>query len=200
MSTLQMQKLVFLGTCSGAPTKLRNVSGAALAWSDGGLWLFDCGEGTQHQLLRTTLSPGRISRIFLTHLHGDHCYGLPGLLCSISMSASEKNDEEAVVSDGATPCHAVSDEAPSGSSVLDIYGPFRLGQFLRTALRCSHALLAFRYRVHEFIPPTAAPGDVEQSLADAAHPNELRPRHLFPSPTLSYDVLAGGEGQPTVHA
>lgn len=80
-----MVELTFLGTSSGAPTKDRNVSGVAV--SDGGAWdLFDCGEATQHRLLHTPLSLAKLRRVFISHLHGDHWFGLFGLLGSRSMA------------------------------------------------------------------------------------------------------------------
>jgi len=78
--------LLFLGTSSGTPTKTRNVTGLALIEEQGRQWfLIDCGEGTQHQLLRTGLSVNDLETVFITHVHGDHCYGLPGLLASAGM-------------------------------------------------------------------------------------------------------------------
>lgn len=78
--------LLFLGTSSGVPTKSRNVTGIALRASEGKSWcLVDCGEGTQHQLLHTNLSLHTLQAIFITHVHGDHCYGLPGILASAGM-------------------------------------------------------------------------------------------------------------------
>jgi ribonuclease Z len=80
-------ELLFLGTSSGTPTKTRNVSGVAVRMAAAKSWcLVDCGEGTQHQILHTNLSLNNLSAIFITHVHGDHCYGLPGLLDSASMS------------------------------------------------------------------------------------------------------------------
>lgn len=55
----------------------------------GDIFLFDCGEGTQKQLLFTTVSPMKISKIFITHYHGDHILGLPGLLQSMSLNGRE---------------------------------------------------------------------------------------------------------------
>jgi ribonuclease Z len=77
----------------------------------GGLWLFDCGEGTQHQLLHTAYHPGKLDKIFITHLHGDHLFGLPGLLCSRSMAGN--------------------------ANPLTIYGPAGIREFVETTLRLS---------------------------------------------------------------
>lgn len=82
--------LRFLGTSAGVPTKQRNVAGVALRESKGkGWYLVDCGEGTQHQVLRTKLSLYALKAILITHVHGDHCYGLPGLLASAAMSGRQ---------------------------------------------------------------------------------------------------------------
>lgn len=80
-------KLTFLGTSSGVPSKQRNVSACAVSFEHTKSWiLVDCAEATQHQLLHTSLSAYHLNAILITHLHGDHCYGLPGLLASMAMA------------------------------------------------------------------------------------------------------------------
>ncbi|WP_125557082.1 ribonuclease Z [Pseudoalteromonas rubra] len=80
-------QLHFLGTSSGSPSQSRNVSATGVSFEKTKSWLLvDCGEATQHQLLKSTLSPYHLSVICISHLHGDHCYGLPGLLASMAMS------------------------------------------------------------------------------------------------------------------
>ncbi len=86
---MQDLRIVFLGTSAGTPSRERNVAAVAMVL-DGTVLLFDCGEGTQHQLLRAPVRSGAIEAIFLTHLHGDHVYGLPGLLASMSMNGRER--------------------------------------------------------------------------------------------------------------
>lgn len=76
--------LVVLGTASQAPTRTRNHNGYLLRWDAEGL-LFDPGEGTQRQLIHAGVSSSRITRVLLTHLHGDHCLGLPGVLQRIAL-------------------------------------------------------------------------------------------------------------------
>ncbi|WP_235041387.1 ribonuclease Z [Vreelandella profundi] len=83
--------ILFLGTSAGVPTKARNVSGVALRESKGkGWYLIDCGEGTQHQVLHTKLSFHSLKAILITHVHGDHCYGLPGILASAAMGGRKE--------------------------------------------------------------------------------------------------------------
>jgi ribonuclease Z len=65
-------KITFLGTSSGVPTKERNVSSILLSLDSGDVYMYDCGEGTQHQLTKSSAKPGKINNIFITHLHGDH--------------------------------------------------------------------------------------------------------------------------------
>ena len=62
------------------------MTSVALSFVQSGMvWLFDCGEGTQQQILRAPVKISRLERVFLTHLHGDHLFGLPGLLASRSL-------------------------------------------------------------------------------------------------------------------
>ena len=80
-------RITFLGTSAGVPTRARNVSCVALRLPQRGeVWLFDCGEGTQHQLLRSDLNISQVTRVFVTHMHGDHVYGLMGLLATCGMA------------------------------------------------------------------------------------------------------------------
>jgi ribonuclease Z len=76
--------LVVLGTASQAPTRRRNQNGYFLRWDQEGL-LFDPGEGTQRQMLLAGVASSAITRILLTHFHGDHCLGLPGILQRLSL-------------------------------------------------------------------------------------------------------------------
>ena len=81
-------EIIFLGTSSAVHSKERNQPSIAIK-AFGEIILFDCGESTQRQLLHTNVSPMKISKIFLTHYHGDHILGLPGLLQSMSLNGRE---------------------------------------------------------------------------------------------------------------
>ncbi|WP_427116940.1 ribonuclease Z [Pseudarthrobacter scleromae] len=81
-----MRQLVVLGTASQVPTRTRNHNGYLLRWDGEGL-LFDPGEGTQRQMIHAGVSANMITRICLTHVHGDHCFGLPGVLSRMALDA-----------------------------------------------------------------------------------------------------------------
>ncbi|SFQ00829.1 RNAse Z [Psychrobacillus psychrotolerans] len=85
-------QLLFLGTGAGMPSKQRNTTSTVLKLLEerGTFWMFDCGEATQHQILHTTLKPRKLEKLFITHLHGDHIYGLPGLLGSRSFLGGDE--------------------------------------------------------------------------------------------------------------
>jgi ribonuclease Z len=78
------RELVVLGTASQAPTRSRNHNGYFLRWDDQGL-LFDPGEGTQRQMQFAGVTASQITRILISHFHGDHCLGLPGVLSRMSL-------------------------------------------------------------------------------------------------------------------
>lgn len=81
-------KIVFLGTGGTYPSKLRNVTSVAIQMP-GEVVMFDCGEGTQRQLMRSSISFMKIKKIFISHLHADHFLGLAGLIQSMSLNGRQ---------------------------------------------------------------------------------------------------------------
>lgn len=79
-------KLTFLGTGSAIPTAKKNHPAILVSYKAENL-LFDCGEGTQRQFRKAKLNPCKITKIFLTHWHGDHVLGLPGLLQTLNLNS-----------------------------------------------------------------------------------------------------------------
>jgi len=122
-------ELTFLGTGSGAPTRARNVSAIALQLPQRSeWWLIDCGEATQHQILRCQhLRLSNLTRIFITHLHGDHCFGLPGLLASRAL-------------------------ALGGTSPVSIHGPEALEPWLKATLRATAMRFGFPVQIEPTQP------------------------------------------------
>ncbi|MGI9645352.1 MAG: MBL fold metallo-hydrolase, partial [Ilumatobacteraceae bacterium] len=85
---MSARELVVLGTASQAPTRHRNHNGYLLRW-DGSAILFDPGEGTQRQFTLAGVSPASITRICITHFHGDHCLGLPGVIMRMDLDQAQ---------------------------------------------------------------------------------------------------------------
>ncbi len=86
---MSVRELVVLGTASQVPTRTRNHNGYLLRFDGQGV-LFDPGEGTQRQLLLAGVAPSQITAICITHAHGDHCLGLPGVLQRLSLDGVQR--------------------------------------------------------------------------------------------------------------
>jgi ribonuclease Z len=118
-----IMEVTFLGTSAGVPTRQRNVSAVALRLPERGeAWLFDCGEGTQQQVLRSELKLSQITRIFITHMHGDHFFGLPGLLATAGMAGHAER--------------------------VDVYGPPEIETFVRESFRLSEGRFGYPLTIH----------------------------------------------------
>jgi ribonuclease Z len=115
-------RLVFLGTSSGAPTVRRGLSSIALV-RGGEILLFDTGEGMQRNFIRAGLGMNRKMKIFITHMHADHCLGLLGLLQTMDLQGRDK--------------------------CVDIYGEPRLEEFLRENMRIINFGLTFDITVRK---------------------------------------------------
>ncbi|NNM42896.1 MAG: ribonuclease Z [Chlamydiae bacterium] len=81
---MSVRDLVILGSSSQQPTRLRNHGAYLLRWNDEGL-LFDPGEGTQRQFIFANVAPTCVTRIFVSHFHGDHCLGLGSMLMRLNL-------------------------------------------------------------------------------------------------------------------
>ncbi len=114
--------IVFLGTAAGVPTPKRSLP-AILVQREGEQLMFDCGEGVQRQMLLAHGSLNRKMKIFITHMHGDHVLGLPGLLQTMALLNRERK--------------------------LDVYGPPRINDFLQGIRETVQFVLTFPVVIHE---------------------------------------------------
>ena len=115
-------RIVLLGTGAALPTPERRTSAAALLY-EGEMLLFDCGEGTQLQLRKAGLRHGRLSRIFITHMHGDHVIGIMGLLMTMELSGRERP--------------------------IELYGPPALADYVATSARLLSTGFSYPIIFHE---------------------------------------------------
>ncbi len=115
-------RIVFLGTAASIPTSTRALSSVAVQ-RKGELFLFDCGEGTQRQMIQAKMGLNRKTRVFITHMHGDHVLGLPGVLQTMSLLGRDKP--------------------------LQIYGPAGIAAFIEAMIRTVRFSLRFPVGTYE---------------------------------------------------
>ncbi|KAG0151327.1 hypothetical protein CROQUDRAFT_56941 [Cronartium quercuum f. sp. fusiforme G11] len=170
-------ELNFLGTSAGKPTTFRNPSSLAVRM-DGDIWMFDCGEATTHQMMRTTLKASHVKKIFITHLHGDHILGLISFLAHIG-----DRIETDLMSDNE---HPFSDP----TSVVEIYGPSGIREFVRTNLRLTQTHSTLRVQVHELLRMSTRDRIYGPSLSQPTG----SPGRLWRTEILGRDIWADEEG------
>ncbi len=136
-------KVVFLGTGGTYPSKERNVASVAVQMP-GEVVMFDCGEGTQRQMMRSRVSFMQITKIFISHLHADHFLGLPGLIQSMSLNGRENE--------------------------LSIFGPTGTAKTVWTLLHIGYFSCGFQVRAEDIEPGARLHfGGYAVSSAPAAH-------------------------------
>jgi len=118
-------EVVLLGTGAAAPTLRRWPTSTAILYENE-IILFDCGEGIQVQFLKAKLKPGKLSHIFISHLHGDHINGLVGLLTTLQLGRREKK--------------------------VRLHGPQGLKDYIHFMQKLSHFQLEYPLSVHEIEP------------------------------------------------
>jgi len=167
-------KLIFLGTSGSIPTAERNLPAIVLR-RDRELLLFDCGEGAQRQMARAGVSPMRLKAVFLTHFHGDHFLGLPGLVQTLALM--NRADE------------------------LEVYGPPGTAELVEKLLGLGYYTLTFKVQAHDVEPggelrrgdyliKTCEVDHTVQSLAYAVI-EDTRPGKFYPEKAAALGVRHG---------
>lgn len=133
-----MVKVTWLGTSSGAPTSRRNVSSIAVRYGNDRIFLVDCGEGTRNQMRLAGINPALVTHIFITHLHGDHCFGIPGTIAAISAARAGTSFE---------------------NEPIEVYGPPELHRLLLAAYRAAQQAITTPVVLRTWVldPARAAP-------------------------------------------
>jgi len=167
--------VVFLGTAGSVPTPKRSLP-AVLIQRKGEQIMFDCGEGVQRQMVKAKVGFHKKMKIFVTHMHGDHVLGLPGLLQTMALLDREKK--------------------------LDIYGPPGIKRFLENIRETVQFVLTFPVEVHEiyeagvvceeneYVVQTEWANHVIPSLA-YAFAEKPRPGRFFPEKAKALGVSEG---------
>ncbi|MHA7648644.1 ribonuclease Z [Mycobacterium sp. ML4] len=152
---MSVRELIVLGTASQAPTRRRNQNGYLLRWDGEGL-MFDPGEGTQRQMLLAGVAMSSVTRLCLSHFHGDHCLGVPGIIQRLSLDEAQHRVHAYFPASGQeyfTRLHHACifhDRADIDAQPVAVDGPIAAGEFgVLEARRLEHSADAIGYRLIE---------------------------------------------------
>lgn len=180
-------ELYFLGTASCVPSISRGVSSLTLRYK-GDIWMFDCGEATQVQIQSSRLRANRINKIFISHLHGDHLFGLPGMLCLLGKSTLEER--------------GMQENDSAQLPPIDIYGPEGIRDYIRASMQLSYSKITVPYRVHELkdvpfqhtkVPRLMPPNMLKSARMDPQY-GERGGRDIYPDSNGVYNVVTEEDG------
>ena len=165
-------EVIFLGTGGSIPTINRGLSAVAIKRGNE-LFLFDCGEGTQRQMIQVGVGFNKKTKIFITHMHGDHVLGLPGLLQTMSLLGRTKE--------------------------LEIYGPKGIKEFIAAINQTVRFKLTFCIKIHEIENGKIC--DEKQYFIKVVQSNHINPSFAYsltekPRPGKFYKEKAIGYGIP----
>jgi len=166
-------RVIFLGTGGSVPTQKRGLPAILIRRQNEQL-MFDCGEGVQRQMIKTKGGFHRKMKVFITHMHGDHILGLPGLMQTMAMLGRDKK--------------------------LEIYGPPGLERFLEGIKETVQFVLTFPVEVHE-IGEAGIVCDEEEYTVEAAWGDHVIPNLAYafaekPRPGRFYLKKAKALGVP----
>lgn len=151
---MNARRLTVLGTSAGVPTRRRNHNGYALRWDDE-LLLFDPGEGMQRQMLLGGVSAAQVTRICITHFHGDHCLGLPGVLLRRSRDRPDSPVDVYFPAEGVEDFNKLATVTTSREFKSAVPHPVTPGfvgkgkSFMLTAMALAHRVPALGWRLDE---------------------------------------------------
>jgi ribonuclease Z len=144
-------RVVFLGTGGSVPTTKRSLP-AVLIQRENEQLMFDCGEGVQRQIVKAKTGFHKKMKVFITHMHGDHLLGLPGLLQTMALLDRERK--------------------------LDVYGPVGIKRFLEGVRETVQFVLTFPVEIHE-IEKTGIVCDEEEYTVETVWANHVIPSLAF---------------------
>ncbi|KAK6498478.1 hypothetical protein TWF481_011069 [Arthrobotrys musiformis] len=184
--------ITFLGTSSAVPSQTRNHSSLSITLPSGSTYLFDAGEATQHQLQKVAggFKLSSLRRIFITHMHGDHMFGIVPLLCTLLNGAGGTVGVE----DPRLPNAEKKREAD-----FEVYGPEGLREYIRTSFRLTKSLAWGSYVVHELRTPSNGEEGKVKDEAEDMMPMELPGYNIFPDKDGYWrDILSSAESSQPI--